>query len=515
MGTGFIPADMPSKGTFTVEGRSQEAGSEMVMESVEGGTPARDWFASPHWFAVADERGRYAFDEVPDGIFVVHERSQGGACYEGRAEVRGQDVRSVELRAKSRAAIAGVVRDSNGNPVTDAELEISSAVLSAAGWRFIAEGDWESGVREADKVAEGQHLQTRRVHTAGDGTFRASCLEAGPFEVVATFQGRRLAWADPARMGGPFAPSTVDLTGVEGVRNIELSVQACSGTIMGTVTDGAATPTSHVWVEAVESARAGSLSRPGTFTGPTGHFQLSGVCPGIHRVVARSLIGAEAASSLPVTVAPQKTEHVAITLEKLCSLEGRVRARGASVTRFEVILEGPQHTTAKLEDPEGHFAETLLLPGEYTLIVRADEGYAAQTVLLAPNKATEVALDLTAWSQIAGRLTDEAGAPLSGQPVQITFGLEGSSPKAEAGWPSKERHRSTRSDLDGRFTFDAIMARQGRITIGLPGAEELMARASKVPGVLATQTFPRVGLLVTPKPGEPLQLGSITLERKK
>jgi hypothetical protein len=84
------------------------------------------------------------------------------------------------------------------------------------------------------------------------------------------------------------------------------------------------------------------------------------------------------------------------------------------------------------------------------------------------------------------------------------------------GWPSAERFRATKTDSTGHFTIDRTIAREGLLSFGPPGSEEIVLSMS---GIVATstppQTFPRVAVTIVPKPGQTLDEGTVIIENRK
>jgi hypothetical protein len=150
------------------------------------------------------------------------------------------------------------------------------------------------------------------------------------------------------------------------------------------------------------------------------------------------------------------------------------------------------------------------------VLVETEQGYSRQTFDLKPGRTADAVFELTPWSAITGRLTNQTGAPIPDLPVQIAFdSTNGPAGAKEDAWPGGDRFRAEYTDADGRFSIDRLPARKVRLTVGAPGRESFLARVSGGAAGLSTQSFPRLSVHPTPKVGETLDLGTLVVDVKE
>ena len=286
---------------------------------------------------------------------------------------------------------------------------------------------------------------------------------------------------------------------------------------MGNVADSKRGPANSAWVEAFRTPGSTEETPAGSaVTDATGDYRLQGLCPGSYRLVARALEDDRVAVASSVKLLPGRTERVRLSLDRGASMRATVKFGGTPVGSFGVLVTGPEMRTRYVEALDGAFRETSLLPGGYSTTVEASQGYGASRTDLSPGEAREVSVDLTPWSVVAGKVIDERGAAIPDLPVQIAFSVGDGPSKAEMGWPRAERFRATKTDGTGRFTIDRTIAREGRLTFGPPGSEEIVLSVSGIVTSSApAQTFPSVGITIVPKPGQTLDAGTVIIENRE
>jgi len=509
---GIVVAASP---TFIVEGTVAGAPGRITIERLPNASESTASSTVGRSAVETDTSGHFAFRSVSPGRFTLHARSADGTCFDAPIEVTDHDVRDVTFHAVNRGSIIGLVRDANGNGVAHARVGIASAVLSAGGWRSLATGRLEQAVRESIGLAS-HHLQTRQEMTASDGSFEASCLESGPFEMIAALGDAPLTWKDPARQGGPNTPMTVELEASAKTKQVELDVQSCEAAVMGKLVDKSGAPKAGAFVAAFADNRSsGARSAGSAITNAAGKYRIGQLCQGRYRLIAHALDGEWVAISTLVEVKAGETEEVPLQLGDPAAVRGAPKAGNSPVKSFGLLLEGSTDRARRFGSPDGEFVEPLLIPGTYAAIVEADEGYGVRSLELRPGETDLGAWQLVPWSAIVGRVTNEIGQPVPDLPVQIWFDW-GSTSEIPDRWPGPGRFRTVRTDAAGHFSVDRVPARQVRLTVGDPGREHLVVRVSGATGEkAAAERFPRLGVHVTPKRGENLDMGTVVVELRR
>ena len=195
--------------SFAIDGMLAPGAGGISVERL--GDALRD----PAWSAIrwnvveTDASGHFAIGGLPPGKFMLHARGIDGACLEAPVDVTNEDVHDVRFQARPGASIVGVVHDARKVGLAGIRIELASAVLSAHGRRYIAEGAWKDAGLEAARALQSQHFQSRHALTARDGTFEASCLQPGSVELMAYLGDRQLEWSHPVSFGGPPTLTTI------------------------------------------------------------------------------------------------------------------------------------------------------------------------------------------------------------------------------------------------------------------------------------------------------------------
>jgi protocatechuate 3,4-dioxygenase beta subunit len=243
------------------------------------------------------------------------------------------------------------------------------------------------------------------------------------------------------------------------VRAVPVAVAAVR--LTGQVIDGRARPVPDAHV--IAFAIAGS-AEPGRATADLdGHFSIAGLSPGSYRVLVEAA-GFPAAETSPVT-APAAEVVLRVSGEGR-SVSGRVTLGSDPAAGAQVMLGaeagGPVRVTQSRAD--GRFAFSGLGDGSYAL--RALRGVLASPTthgIVAARDGTNLPapLVLAPGQRIAGRLVQDAGAPLVGFEVRAE---SASAQGAEDPLPTVAR-----TDKDGAFSVGPFATGSYRLTAARAG----------------------------------------------
>jgi protocatechuate 3,4-dioxygenase beta subunit len=385
----------------------------------------------------ASSIGRYAFDDVPEGVYELWARGDGFATrLETGVVVDGPGgATTVDLTALATSGLQGRVLTGAG-PVVNARVTITLSRIALLG---------------KDSI------------TGTGGTFRFSELAPGGYWVRAEAPG--LAPAAPRRVevrgpttdiqvllsrGGRISGEVVTHDG-EKAAGARLEVRLLSTGDRIAISGALLRSRS-----AVARARggtpplaAGRLAPDATFVADAnGRFSLGGIPPGKVRVIASHPRSAAAASA---AVEVQEVEEllVRITLAPPCVLSGRVVDDiGNSLDGARVIVEDPRGILERrvLHAGEaGRFRIARLPPGRLRLsAVTPGLLAASREVSLRPSEETDVEIALLRGGLlIEGLVSDPNGNPVAGAHIALSSG-SGGDPK------------NTVTDEVGHFQFDDL-----------------------------------------------------------
>jgi hypothetical protein len=295
---------------------------------------------------VTDDEGRFEFPRLPAGRFALSAIKPGyltttyGAAQPGRSGTlmmvaAGQSIASVVLRMSRGAAIAGVVRDQNGEPVPGVQVGLVRAGVTATN----------------GPVAAGLAPASETMTTDDRGSYRAFGLAPGTYFVVAGLRS--------------FAASETELRSNAEVDAILQELQRGAGRVTpgGGLADAAAPPV----------ARAAPASPP--------RASFVTFAPSYHPGTA---VRADAAPVV-ITAGDERT-GIDIVLRPVptAAVEGVVFNPNGPLPALQMSLNMDIAATAGLGNitpsaptllvrpgPEGKFKFVGVVPGRYTLLARS------------------------------------------------------------------------------------------------------------------------------------------------
>jgi protocatechuate 3,4-dioxygenase beta subunit len=358
----------------------------------------------------------------------------------------GKDLEGVRIELPAVGEVRGTVRDSKGEPVKNAQVNMRGEKWGAPSTR-----------------------------TIDDGTFRIASVPAGEYRVSA---GR--GWKEMR------APGTTDddvqgtrVTIVPGeVHEVELVVEAQGGTISGRVIGADGGPLSDAFIGATrESDSAGAAAggamrdarwasmwsdREPTLTDQDGRFTMKGLPEGTYTLLARRRGGGEGTA-----------EHVAIggdvviRIADAGSLAGTVRiAGGGPPQQFKVSLREPKTGFSAQDEffrTGGAFRFPEVPAGKFEVVVESPEGSAQTEASVSEGGRGEVRVELAPRVTVRGKVVElESGEPVPGMTVRFDSGRGGSfvffgSPEGASGGEV--------TDEQGRYEVEKVAAGEVSVLI--------------------------------------------------
>jgi hypothetical protein len=440
----------------------------------------------------------FGFTGIGRGKVGLVAQTIDGRCGRALIEVGDRDVSGIEIHLEQPSSIAGYVTDERGNPVMGASVAMSSSVLTDEGWLDLVETG-RRAVDEFQRHGRSGH-EFSSVLTRNDGAFASKCLLPGAYGLRVYKGGIRLRWANSA--GAPRDESPLRVTVAEGGIRYDraLIVRACDGVAKGTVVESTGLPVSDVLVTAADQAADPPQGGGSALSDGMGHFSLAHLCESTtYRFVAQALHSDGEAANPAVKAG----EDILLTLGRPPSIAGRVTYREQPVSNFVLSLTGPETRITRHQSADGSFLQRWMRPGTYAVTVEADTGYALQWVELGPNLAKDQPLDLTGWSSLIGSVVDEHGDPIRGLAITLFYDRAQQKERLELAWPESERLQRAFTDGEGRFRFDRVFARRGKLLFGPLGAERIVVSAESVPSVETGS------VVVVPAPGKVFDLGRV------
>ncbi len=415
--------------------------------------------AAPRWSAATDDRGRFAFENVPDGAYGLTARAAAGIATLPSVRVAASGDTTVTLRFVAAVAIEGRVVDENDAPIPGARVVVdASAPLRAM---------YQDLYREM--------LRTRQevVATSDErGAFRLGPLEAGTYGIAASAPGRIPRSGVPSR--APASGVAIVLRPGGGIRGV-VSI--------------AGTPAPPV----VRVADLPSDGREFAATGGEASFAFEGVEPGRHRVRALA-VGFGMAETVVEVRAGAAGDPIRFSLSMGTPVTGLVRE-----TEGDVPIPDAEVTLAFVSDHRGgswssRLEQTLhtdgrgawsarLRPGEWVITAKKS-GYASPEsdgpipLFEVGAEPLEHRIRLVATATIEGEVVYADGGPVEGADVGIS--KAGLNPASKETGPIGDGDvDSVTTDAVGHFRIEGV-ARYGQYDVTATGPGGATATASDV-----------------------------------
>jgi RNA polymerase sigma factor (sigma-70 family) len=381
--------------------------------------------------AEVDDAGTFTVTGVAPGAYTIT-----ATTFDRRGEVNISVGTSappaVRMVLAERPAIAGTVVDASG-------ATLAGVIVSAMPSR-----------------ARGPLALTHTsVRTDEHGAFRIVGVEAGTHQLrVFDTRGQR-AWANEKKR--PFKARTVEVA-ASGATAETLVVAAATARITGIVVGADRKPIADAWIEA--RAR-GAHSRPVMFpaapvlTDAAGRFAIDGLAGSDFLVEATKPDGTQRAIGRAIPSA-----QLTLELRAPVMVSASVTYDGVPVDTFDVELTHvASDESRRAKGRAGRFTIGAI-DGDHLLVVTSDRGYAKRTIALGNGSATDT-IALTPWGSLRGRVVGVDGKPLEKASLLLRHSVE---------------PLLAKTDADGRFSIDRVIAGQNELTIiGSRSAPELTA----------------------------------------
>lgn len=490
-----VRADQPAEGVRRAEVTAAGVGSSVRVS------------------AIADDQGRFSFNRLPPGRYLVsaskstyvtttlgaRPQNQGGTPLVLAA---GQHVGDVVLALQRGGVIAGAVRDATGTPVANLPVTVAPADRGEA---------QTSGL---PRLLPAGAPERRMAVTDDRGNYRIFGLAPGEYLVAAVPPAGAVGASSTGSMASSgaapnsrpvsygyapvFYPGTPAAENAAWIRvsigeehnGIDLTFDLVRlVSIEGTVflPDGRPATGARVSAHQVGQTLPGVVSLAGRATvASDGGFTIAGVPPGRYEVIAGTPEPEPLTwATTDVFVLGADVTGLTLNLQPTMSLSGRVMFKDAGAAPTPVIVwlrrapeigdrtvpgvAGPQRTTATARD--GSFVITGILPGRFELTVQpaanAGPGWRLESAVAdgrdlldqplefgrPPQDVKDAVLTLTdRRTELTGRLQTAAGQPATEYFV-IVFSAN------RAHWfPGARRTRAVRPASDGSFSVTDLPA---------------------------------------------------------
>lgn len=371
--------------------------------------PAQDRWNVESLRCAVDAAGRYRFDDVPFGRYVVvataprhvlaglvapttmaFDPSAGPAADAPLAVVAKEgDVVERDVEMAPGLGVRGTVRGPDGTPVAGATVHpTQGGALSQVVWRWGARWNGES-----DPVA-----------TSGeDGTWRAQNLPPGE---AAAFFARKAPLAGSASKPVRVAPDAPEPT-------VEL-VLAAGATVSGRVLDADGAPVSGRTVQWNATGSDGVFGYGSSTSDEEGRFRLEGLPAGQVQLYSWGTGSASAQLSIdPPLQAGEVREGIELRLARTAKVTGTVVDEAGTPVARTLLVQGERMSTQEMSGPDGTF-EFALPEGSYQVgVAKGNDEWGfegAAVTVKAPASGVRIVAPAVPKTLVAGRVVGPDGS---------------------------------------------------------------------------------------------------------
>jgi protocatechuate 3,4-dioxygenase beta subunit len=403
--------------------------------------------------AMSDDAGRYAVHGLVEGGRKVRVDAKGYLDVEDSVEVPAHAPVTRDFALKDGYRISGKVSTPDGAPAGGAKISVTAAGGAAANPMLAMFGG-----RRSKPVAE----------SAADGTWSASGLQEGPYQVRAAADG----WIDAEEKDVEAGRTDVALTLVAGatlrghvLRSADLK-PAAGATVQRKAADSSSSRGGRGGRRANPMADFLGTKGPSVVCDADGYFEMKAVEAGAYDLVATLKGCAESAPARLTCAAGEALDGIEILLPPGASISGRVveQTTGAAVAGAVVWVaknespfasfaasdftgaapKAPADAVSAESDADGRFVLEGITPGKVTIEVRV-AAHAPTTVAGVAAPSTDVLVNVSGGGALEGRVTGGPdGTPVSDAQVMVTRGMMG------------QGMRQTRTDSTGSYRIERL-----------------------------------------------------------
>ena len=455
----------------TVEGTviDSTSGNGLAGARVEIALAAAGPIGEAAYTAVTDSQGRFRIDGVKNGVYVARYRASGylypGDLAPARSfqVVAGGNALALEARMIQWAEASGRVLDGRGDPVPNADMEVTQIGRGTLGFRSDAEGKFQAPLIPNENY-------TLMVHPPSD--WKPPDPEPGTDQA--------LGWAPTYYPGVtvPEAAGKIVLPPGGRMENIELKIRALPAhSVRGTLRAPDGKPASKVRVVMGED-----LLRPifRQETGPDGAFDFSTVIDGHWLLAAEAdspsgplrvtesfeVSGRDVKQLKPRLSAPF-TAHGRIVIEKI---EGREMPKPPTVS-LQPLVRWVYPNVFGTPDTDGNFGVERVYPGLYQFHATEPPGYYLDAVGIGGADISGPVIDMAAGAPLLFVLKTNGGS-VRGSAEKCERGTVALIPRDEAKrW--RGFLRTARCDSMDRYDISAV--RPGEYYVVAYAGDEIAA----------------------------------------
>jgi RNA polymerase sigma factor (sigma-70 family) len=377
------------------DGTSVSGATIRVTPPGDSGVAGHTGYAPPPVQVIADEKGAFLVEGLPEGANPIAVRLAGLAPWSGSVEVTAGETAALEVRLPRQAVVLGTVRLASGEPAAGADVLVGGY------------GDFLFSMTK----------------TAPDGSFRLDSLAPGSIAIRASVRG--------------VGKATATLECAEGDEVKWNPVIDAGLSIRGVVRDDHGKPLAGWVVNAHPSKDPHGWWGQATVDSE-GRFQVVNL-PTEHKtfrveVWAKGVFDGSAIRAVVEDVAPGENRTIVISPKALATLKGRVIGPdgkpAVATVRASPLLFDPQRIEVASDPKSGSFSIGPMVPGRWRITVDrkplgtldlGDRDLAAGELDLGDVTLAEtgkLSIDLAAAEGVADRVTYEVQQTLPTAPGQ-------------------------------------------------------------------------------------------------